>query len=113
MTLCYDFGGRRVTPTSYSIRSYCSEPGANHPRWWVLEVSNDASEGSWKVVDSREDNSDLNGEHLTRNFAISAPPSGSFRFVRFRMTGTDHYGGFWLKICAFELFGALSQSQTK
>ena len=51
-----------VTPTSYSIRSYCSWPGWNHPKSWVLE--NDGSEGSWKAVDSREDNNDLNDKHV-------------------------------------------------
>ena len=35
--ICYDFKERRVTPTSYSIRS----AGGAHPRWWVFEVSND------------------------------------------------------------------------
>ena len=75
---------------------------------WVLEVSNDGSEGSWEVVDRRENNSDLNGEHLTRNFAVGTRPSGAFRFVRLRLTGKNHFGDDRLYICALELFGALS-----
>ena len=36
-------------------------------RSWVFEVSNDKSEGSWEVVDSRENNSDLNAMSTTVN----------------------------------------------
>ena len=107
--ICYDFGGQRVAPTSYSIRSKNDGPGSAHPRSWVLEVSNDGSEGSWEVVDSREDNNELNDKHVIRNFEISAPPSGAFRFVRLRLTGENHFGKDYLSINALELFGTLSR----
>ena len=104
--ICYDFKGRRVTPTSYSIRSY---DGPSYPKAWVLEVSNDGSEGSCKAVDSRQDNFDLNDKRVTRNFSLGTPPSGAFRFVRLRQTGKNHYGYDTLAICALELFGTLSE----
>ena len=50
--VCYDFGRQRVTPTSYSIRVCGDGPGGPHLKSWVLEVSNDGSEDSWKAVDS-------------------------------------------------------------
>ena len=103
--ICYDFGGLRVTLTSYTIKS---ADYSYRPKSWVLEVSNDGSEGSWAVVDSREDNEDLDDEYATRNFAISAPPSGAFRFVRLRQTGKNHCGNNQLVICGLELFGTLS-----
>ena len=106
--ICYDFRVRRVTPTSYSIRSYGGGTDGPHPRSWVLEVSNDGSEGSWAVVDSRENNTDLNDKSVTRNFALSAPRSRAFRFVRLRLTGKNHAGFDYLWICSLELFGALS-----
>ena len=133
--ICYDFGGQRVTPTSYSIRSKNDGPGSAHPRSWVLEVSNDETDiGSdprrrnlgqflritpdghafhvdgkkWVVVDRRKDNFDLNDRHVTRNFGLSTPPSGAFRFVRLRLTGKNHHGDDYLRIGALELFGALS-----
>ena len=106
--ICYDFKGRRVTPTSYSIRSIVLGPGGEHPKSWVLEVSNDGSEGSWKAVDFRTDNNDLNDEHMTHNFSLGTPQSGAFRFVRLRLTGKNHGGSDDLNICALELFGALS-----
>ena len=106
--ICYDFKERRVTPTSYSIMSYGCGPGNNQPKSWVLEVSNDGSEDSWVVVDSRENNNDLNGKLLTHNFAISTRLSGAFRFVRLRQTGKTHYGRDHLCLSALELFGTLS-----
>ena len=106
--ICYDFKGRRVTPTSYSIMSWAAVPGYNHLKSWVLEVSNDGSEGSWETVDSRENNNNLNRENGTCNFPIIDPPSGAFRFVRLRLTGPTHKGDHMLEFCALELFGVLS-----
>ena len=88
--ICYKFREERVggvTPTSYSIRSVGYGPGWYHPKSWVLEVSHNGKEGSWVVVDSRENNEDLNRMHVIRNFAISDPPSGVFSFVRLRRLG--------------------------
>ena len=111
--ICYDFRGRRVTPTSYSIRSHGSYTRSTsdlvaHPRSWVLEVSNTGREGSWQVVDRRENYKDLNDSHEIRNFGV--PPSGDFRFVRLRLTGKTHQGNDCLHICALELFGVLSRA---
>ena len=106
--ICYDFGWRCVTPTSYSIKSYGGGPGWYNPKSWVLEGSNYGGEGSWEVVDSRKDNFDLDHSYVTRNFEISAPPRRAFRFVRLRLTGKNHFGNDALVICAFEIFGTLS-----
>ena len=109
--ICYDFGGLRVTPTSYTIFSCDSDPGGPHHKSWVLEVSLDGSKGSWKVVDSRENNSDLNDKCVIRNFAISAPQSEAFRFVRLCQTGKNHCGDHRLAICALELFGSFPATE--
>ena len=100
----YDFKDRRVSPTSYSIRS------ADHsfPKSWVFEVSNDGSEGSWETVDCRNDNGDLASPHVTRNFTLSTVPHGDFRFVRLRLTGKTHSGNNFLQITSLEVFGTLS-----
>ena len=100
----YDFKERRVTPTSYSVRT---DGGCSQPRSWVLEISNDGSDGSWDVVDRRDDNFLLNASRATRNFAISAPASGSFRFVRLRQTGKNHGGYDDLCLTSLEVFGTL------
>ena len=100
----YDFKDRRVAPTSYSIRSH----DVAYPRSWVLEVSSDGNDGSWQIVDRRDNNFDLNVSHVTRNFAISNRPSGSFRFIRLRQTGPNHRGDGVLEITSLEIFGTLS-----
>ena len=102
--ICYDFEGRSVTPTSYSILT--SDDGGIAPKSWVLEVSNDGSDGSWQVVDSREDNDMLDGCRQPRNFAVTPPPSGAFRFVRFRQTGESPQD---CPISALELFGQITK----
>ena len=100
----YDFKDRRVAPTSYSIRSH----DVAYPRSWVLEVSSDGNDGSWQIVDRRDNNFDLNVSHVTRNFAISNRPSGSFRFIRLRQTGPNHRGDGVLESTSLEIFGTLS-----
>ena len=100
----YDFKERRVALTSYSIRTECGY----YPKSWVLEVSNDGSDESWEVVDSRGENEDLNATHVTCNFTISARPGGGFRFVRLRQTGKNHGGYDYLDLTSLELFGTLS-----
>ena len=107
--LCYDFKGRRVAPTSYTIRSY-TDP--YRPKSWDLEVSNDGR--SWERVDRRENNSDLTGKgFVTHNFSISPVPGGGFRFVRLRMTGENHAGNSsMLDLTALEVFGELSDSES-
>ena len=103
--VCYDFKERRVIPTSYSVRSLTWAPygqnwGSYHPRSWVIEVSNDQS--SWTEIDRRDNNDDLKFEYEAANFKISRAPSNSFRFFRFRHTGSQS-----LVLSLLEVFGSL------
>ena len=107
--LCYDFKQPRVIPTSYSMKSSNNGPGAWQPKSWILEVSNDGSEQSWRVIDRRENNSDLNGRHLTHNFPITSELHEPFRFIRLRLTGKNHEGHNRLVICSLEVFGWFSE----
>ena len=100
--ICYDFKRQRVTPTSYSIRTVACAC----PRSWALEVSNDGEK--WEAVDTRNNNRDLNAEYVTHNFVITAPPRGSFRFIRLRQTGKNHTENDCLAITSLEVFGILS-----
>ena len=105
---CYDFKRRRVSLTSYTIRSY--RPGVNHtfhcPLSWVVEVSNDNT--NWQIVDSRENDHSLCAAHVIRNFSVRTVPDGSFRYVRLLQTGYNSSNTNYLVFCAFELFGTLS-----
>ena len=98
--ICLDFKGARVAPTSYSIRT----GDTNFLRSWEFEVSNDRV--NWQQVDQRHQA--LEGQYVTYNFAISNPPTRSFRFVRLRQTGPNSCGNNHLNISALEIFGTLS-----
>ena len=102
----YDFKEWRLAPTSYSIKT----GHTTGPKSWVLEVSNDGSEGSWEVVDSRKKNKDLIDCYVIHNFAIKAPPQESFRFVRLRVSKNHRYGSLYIN--SLELFGTLFPQTT-
>ena len=105
--ICYDFKQRRVAPTSYTIRTDVFR----FPKSWVFEVSNDGGDGHWEIVDRHDDNSTLIDPHVprvTHNFAISACPRGSYRFVRLRLMGPD-YNGERLALSSLEVFGTLTE----
>ena len=89
--------------TSYSIKSCDSGPGGPHPKSWVLEGRNRMESDSWVIVDSRQNNFDLNRRLVIRNFKVSRPRR--FDCFRLRQTGKNHHGDDRLCICVLELFG--------
>ena len=102
--ICYDFKERRVSPTSYSVRSNTQSRAGDHLRSWVVEVSNDAE--SWIEIDRQEDNPTLQASLALKNFKISTVPNGAFRFFRLRNIGTTNSGGYrYLIITGLEIFG--------
>ena len=106
--ICYDFKGKRIIPTSYSIRSWSGRgPGSMHLKSWVIEVSNDGSQ--WTLADRRLNNNALNGQSLTENFAITEPVSGKYRYIRLRQIGDNHCHNYYVIISALEIFGTLDE----
>jgi hypothetical protein len=104
--LCYDFKDMIITPSHYSIRSrYNGVPGGNHPKYWIVEGSNDGS--SWIELDQRINNSDLNAGNVTKTFPISN--SSQIRYIRLRQLGKNHAGHLRLVISSFEIFGRLHE----
>jgi hypothetical protein len=99
-SITYEFKNARVKPTHYTLRS--GQFGCDL-KDWVIEGSDDGRE--WKVIDSRVDNEDLEGENAIGTFEIGAPEE--MRFVRLRQTGPGHDGSTQITITAFELFGDL------
>ena len=90
--ISYEFKAWRVSVTSYSIRTSTG----SYPKSWVVEVSNEGTDDSWEVIDRRENNYDLSGCKVTRNFAINRSGAAwdwSFHFIRLRQTGKNHSGG--------------------
>ena len=108
--LCYDFKDKRVSLTSYTLRSrFNGSKDAHNLKSWVIEASNDGT--MWEIIDQRDDNNDLNDRNVTHNFEIQSPQTAqAFRYVRLRQTGPNHYPGtfYFVNISSFELFGTLS-----
>jgi hypothetical protein len=105
--ISYDFCKSRIKPTHYSIRSrYDGNPGNYNLRSWVIEGSIDGS--NWVEIDRRDNNNELNGKNISRQFAISHPDE--FQMIRLRQTGKNHAGHDYLIFCAFEIFGTLLDS---
>ena len=96
-----------MIPTSYTVRSVAGQPGQDHPKSWVIEVSNDGTEHSWTEMDRHNNNEDLNGSRVTVNFKTSLVRSQWIRFFRFRQTGENHGGGNELILSSLEIFGKL------
>ena len=103
--ICCDFGLNRITPTAYVIKSGGTNFGRCFPRTWVVEVSNDGSEGSWEIIDSWKDFDGLNGEYLTCHFEIADPPDGCYRFFRIRRPDTSQDSD--LSICTLDIYGTI------
>jgi hypothetical protein len=101
--VCYDFKNRRVIPTHYTVRSHDDPAGREHLKSWVVQASVDGK--SWQEIDSKTNNSKLNGFRNTCTFPVS--PAGPCRYIRLVLTGKDHRDDFILQIEAWEIFGTL------
>jgi hypothetical protein len=97
--LCYDFKDRRIIPSHYSIRT----SGYWNLQNWVVEVS--GSGEKWTEIDSRMNNSDLNGVCFTATFSVSK--TCECRMIRLVNVGRNWSGDDSLWICAWEIFGNL------
>lgn len=105
----YDFGKRRIRPSSYSIRSKSSSSWAHggNLQNWVIEGSNDDIE--WKVLDRRSDVTALQINNQMETFYIDTllQPDESFRYIRITQTGKSTGDLDYLSLSALEFFGLL------
>jgi hypothetical protein len=101
--ICYDFKERRIVPTHYSIRTYCSVPDDWHLKSWLVETSADGKR--WREVAREEDNKQLNRCNFTGTFEVA--DGGECRFIRLVNIGRNHYGRDDICISACEIFGSL------
>jgi hypothetical protein len=106
--LMLDFQEMRVRVSEYTLRTHVYDAGAYHLKNWVLEGSVEAK--SWKVLDTRSGNGDLNGKSRLAHFRISEM-SDECRYVRVRATGLNHQNENYLLVGCFEIFGDLINFQ--
>jgi hypothetical protein len=72
-----------------------------------VKDSDDGDSGT--EIDQCDNNSDLIYNGAVKTFAISRP--GSFKRIRLRQTGPNHWGKNCLVLRAFELFGEVAGLQ--
>lgn len=70
---------------------------------WIIEVSNNNTDDSWTIVDTKENDQNLNEPNVAAFFTNEVQKNEFFRFVRLRQTGPHEYIFFPL----IEFFGKL------
>jgi hypothetical protein len=105
--ICYDLLNMRLLLSGYSIRTNFYGVNSDHPRSWVIEVTDNVEALDWIQVDHRTNNSDLNTGTADKSYAILTPQPKPFRYIRLRLTGPTHANSNRMYLQAFELFGDL------
>jgi hypothetical protein len=100
---CSDFKDQRIVPTLYAICSEGISKGSFRLKGWLVEPSVEGT--SWREVDHKENNNELNEPRITRTFAVAA--SGPRRFIRLANISHNHNSTNSLNISAWEIFGTL------
>ena len=103
--ICFDFKSHRISPTNYTIRSYNFEKDFPHPRFWVVEGSNDNDQ--WMIIDEQNDCKYLNGRNLVHTFPIKSSISEKFQYIRLRQTGLNWENSRQFSFNSIEFYGKL------
>ena len=101
-----DFKNRKIHLSSYVIKS-CDKQSYSDLKAlksWKIEISNDGN--SWNSIDTRENVSELNGDHKMKVFNISNKHE-PFRFIRIITDKDNWYNSDGFIISKFELFGQI------
>ena len=101
---CLDFRERRVFVSHYWVRTYGNGPG--HLRTWVREGSLNGDH--WEQIDEVKNAASMDDDFASLRRAVTGA-HGPFRYVRFRMTGKNHAGQWFLNCSGIELFGTLCE----
>lgn len=106
----YNFKKMSVKPTHYEIKT--SLNSVYFPRSWVIEALNNCS-GCWKVLDSRNNVKHINAPNSVYVFEISEKLDEDeyYRFIRFRVTGTNSSGYNYLVLKTLEYYGSIKKYQ--
>lgn len=108
--LKYDFLNRKISLSSYSIKTRTDEgEGWHHLTNWVLEGSNSDNDNDWMILDVRENFKLLDGAGLFHNFKVNGDHKNEFfRYIRIRQTGLNSAGYNYLTVKAIEFFGSIT-----
>lgn len=108
----YEFVNAKVKPSHYSIKTRPDGgKGDNHPKNWVIEGSNTDNGFDWKILDSRNEVTELDDGNkcCTFNVQLMLNDDESYRFLRLRQTGPNTQNGnyYFLTLAGLEFFGVL------
>lgn len=102
--ICFKFNKCQVSVSEYKIRSdKWNKRGGNHPRSWVIEglIGN-----TWEVIDSRVNDSTLNGAGNVGTFLVQRNTI-FYDSIRMMLTDTNWNNKNYLILNSFELFGSI------
>ena len=80
-----------------------------YPRTWYLEGRNSASE-SWKRIDTRQDDSEMNSRKYTKQFTNNVLASCTFKIFRLTQTA-NWYGDKYLGLNGMDFVGVSSNKR--
>lgn len=103
--LCFDFIDHQIEPNYYLIRACNYKKNSDHPKSWVVEGSND--DINWDLLDTQNNNSNLNGANFVASFSIKNPDSKKYRFLRMRQLESWRSNNDFFNINNIEFFGTL------
>lgn len=108
--LGYEFvDGVCVNLTGYALKSVPFEAGSDHPRSWMLEVSNDSQR--WTVLNRVKQSPSLNGPN--RSYYSTLQNISDWKYVRVRLTDVTWRGTNLLALSGFELYGTVKRPGRK
>ena len=109
--LKYDFIGRQICPTCYTIKSR-HDSDSSHPRSWVIEGSNTDEESDWKILDKKDNNETVHGTNTCYTFNINDQDE-YYRYLRIRQTGKNSSGCDYFCFSGLEYFGKILNNSEK
>jgi hypothetical protein len=100
----FDFKNRKVSLTHYTLKS---DGGGCHLLEWTIAGSHDGA--SWDPIDCRK-TQELNGNYITKTFALSASSTGTrfYRYIRLTQTAKNSNGDNFLQLTGVEFFGRMA-----
>ncbi|OHS99969.1 hypothetical protein TRFO_33487 [Tritrichomonas foetus] len=105
----FDFKNKRVKLTDYTIMSSRRVRCNDHPRNWVIEISNNKE--NWKIIDQQNNDSSLNESHVRSSFTINNGQNNEYaRYVRFKQLGRNWRDKYMMQFSFIEFFGSLSMN---
>lgn len=106
--ICFDFKDKKVNLTKYEMKSIPFDQNLEHPKFWVVEGSNDKEK--WKEIDSINNCQYLNGKNLTHIFNVNNSSSEAYRYIKIRQTGVNWRDTKYFMIGSVELYGKIIQN---